>query len=410
MTQTTFLNKLRIKASPLFIVFGFMMLGLAGSMIFADSASAHGYIESPASRAVLCKQGLNQNCGQVQYEPQSVEGKGSFPQSGPADGQIAGGGVFAELNEQSSDRWHKVTLKGGKNTFKWNLTAPHATSEWKYYITKKGWDPNQPLSRDVLEPIHTVNDGGKRPPNSVTHEFNLPTDRSGYHLILGVWEIADTGNAFYQVIDVNLVNDGTETGGEEQPTAPTAPGNLASAAQTQNSIKLNWSAATAPAGIKAYELYRNNDLIATISQTAYEDSGLTSDTAYTYKVRGIDGAGNSTPFSAPLTVRTLKDDNNNGEIPTLPNVPAWEASKVYLKGDRVEYNGLEFEALYWTQNNQPDVSDAWKLITSNVALDWNPTKAYVGGDQVKHNGVVYEASWWTRGEEPGQAGVWKVVQ
>lgn len=36
----------------------------------------------------------------------------------------------------------------------------------------------------------------------------MPTDRNGYHLILAVWEIADTGNAFYQVIDVNLVNNG----------------------------------------------------------------------------------------------------------------------------------------------------------------------------------------------------------
>ncbi len=52
------------------------------------------------------------------------------------------------------------------------------------------------------------NDGGVRPETTVTLEANVPTDRSGYHLILAVWEIADTGNAFYQVIDVNLVNNG----------------------------------------------------------------------------------------------------------------------------------------------------------------------------------------------------------
>lgn len=401
MTQSRFWNRLMIKVSPLFFVFGFVMLG---SMIAADSASAHGYIESPASRAVLCKQGLNKNCGQVQYEPQSVEGKGSFPQGGPADGQIAGGGVFAELNEQSAERWHKVTLKGGKNTFKWYLTAQHATSEWKYYITKKDWDPNKPLTRDVLEPIYSINDGGKKPPQSVLHELSLPTDRSGYHLILGVWEIADTGNAFYQVIDVNLVNDGT---GIETPSAP---GNLVSPAQTHNTIKLNWSAATSPAGIQAYELYRDGHFIGTTSRTAYEDSGLTPDTAYIYKIRAIDRAGYSTPFSAPLTVRTLTNGGDgNGGNPTLPDVPVWEASKVYYKGDRVQYNGLEYEALYWTQNNQPDSSDAWKVV-SNVTLEWNRYKAYIGGDKVKHNGVVYEARWWTRGEEPGVAGVWKAVQ
>ncbi len=57
-------------------------------------------------------------------------------------------------------------------------------------------------------PFYVKNDGGARPGTSVTHEANVPTDRNGYHLILAVWEIADTGNAFYQVIDVNLVNNG----------------------------------------------------------------------------------------------------------------------------------------------------------------------------------------------------------
>jgi hypothetical protein len=35
------------------------------------------------------------------------------------------------------------------------------------------------------------------------HTIKLP-ERSGYHVILGVWEVADTGRAFYQVIDVNF--------------------------------------------------------------------------------------------------------------------------------------------------------------------------------------------------------------
>ncbi|MBH8597985.1 lytic polysaccharide monooxygenase [Thermoactinomyces sp. CICC 10523] len=184
-----------------------MLLVGAGTMTFAASASAHGYIESPASRAYLCKQGVNTNCGQIQWEPQSVEGPGSFPQSGPPDGQLAGTGRFPELNVQTESRWQKVTIHGGANTFQWYLTAPHATKEWKYYITKKGWNPNKPLSRDELELFCYYPGDGKRPPNTVTHTCNVPTDRSGYHVILGVWEIADTGNAFYQAVDVNLVNN-----------------------------------------------------------------------------------------------------------------------------------------------------------------------------------------------------------
>ncbi|WP_417903422.1 lytic polysaccharide monooxygenase [Candidatus Sodalis pierantonius] len=36
------------------------------------------------------------------------------------------------------------------------------------------------------------------------HKVPMP-DRKGYHAILGVWEIANTARAFYQVINVNFV-------------------------------------------------------------------------------------------------------------------------------------------------------------------------------------------------------------
>ncbi|MFC7440307.1 lytic polysaccharide monooxygenase [Laceyella putida] len=200
MAQQRFWKKMLLRVSPLLLACGM------STMVFAESASAHGYIESPASRAYLCKQGQNTDCGQIQWEPQSVEGPGSFPQSGPPDGQITGAGRYPELYAQTSTRWKKVTIQGGSNTFRWYLTAPHSTREWKYYITKKGWNPNKPIARSDLEQFCYYYDGGKRPSNTVTHQCNVPTDRTGYHVILGVWEIADTTNAFYQAVDVNLVN------------------------------------------------------------------------------------------------------------------------------------------------------------------------------------------------------------
>nr|WP_234410417.1 lytic polysaccharide monooxygenase [Caldalkalibacillus mannanilyticus] len=190
------------------------LLATICTFVFAESVAAHGYVESPASRAYLCSQGINTDCGPIQYEPQSLEGQGSFPEYGPADGEITGAGVFTELFEQRADRWEKVTINGGMNAFTWRLTAPHSTAEWKYYITKKDWDPNRPLARADLELFCYFNDGGSRPPARVVHECDVPTDRSGYHLILGVWEIGDTDNAFYNVIDIHLVNEDT---GEDVP-------------------------------------------------------------------------------------------------------------------------------------------------------------------------------------------------
>lgn len=210
MVQPRFWKNIVLKLSLLLAACGM------STMMFVESASAHGYIESPTSRAYLCKQRINTDCGQIQYEPQSVEGPGSFPQSGPPDGKIASGGVrgdFWQLDVQNADRWQKVNMQGGKVTFKWYLTAPHRTKEWKYFITKTNWNPNKPLSRADLDPVPFCyyNAGNTIPSNTVVHECNVPTDRSGYHLILGVWEIADTGNAFYQVMDVNFVHNRWES-------------------------------------------------------------------------------------------------------------------------------------------------------------------------------------------------------
>ncbi|MEF7497335.1 lytic polysaccharide monooxygenase, partial [Lysinibacillus sphaericus] len=67
---------------------------------------------------------------------------------------------------------------------------------------------NKPLTRADLEPIGTVAHNGTAASTNLTHTINVPTDRNGYHVILAVWDVADTSNAFYNVIDINLVNNG----------------------------------------------------------------------------------------------------------------------------------------------------------------------------------------------------------
>lgn len=191
------------------------------SHAFANNLPRHGYVEKPASRAFLCsEQGgrLNKMCGSVQYEPQSIEGIKGFPDGGPSDGHIASGDnpQFDNLNEQSTNRWKKVELESGKQIFTWSLTAPHSTESWRYFITKQDWDPNKPLVRSDFEliPFCERFDTGKTPSDKVSMQCNIP-EREGYQVILGVWDIADTGNAFYQVIDAFFTgeknNENSET-------------------------------------------------------------------------------------------------------------------------------------------------------------------------------------------------------
>ena len=36
------------------------------------------------------------------------------------------------------------------------------------------------------------------------HEVKLPTSKRGHHVIVLLWLVANTGNAFYQAFDVNF--------------------------------------------------------------------------------------------------------------------------------------------------------------------------------------------------------------
>ncbi|MFF0449239.1 lytic polysaccharide monooxygenase [Streptomyces sp. NPDC004609] len=183
-------------------------LGIAGVTLFATSGSAqsHGYVDSPISRSQLCGLGTVQDCGQIEWESWSVEGPQGFPGRGPADGTLCSGGNgrFSELDDPRGGAWPATPVSSGENhTFTWRMVARHATTDFRYYITKDGYDPSKPLTRSDLEPqpFLTVPFGGRQPDYTVTHTGTLP-QKSGKHLILGVWTVADTDNAFYACSDV----------------------------------------------------------------------------------------------------------------------------------------------------------------------------------------------------------------
>jgi chitin-binding protein len=190
-----------------------LALGLlaAGSPL---AAFAHGYVSKPESRSYLCRLDQNSGCGAIQYEPQSLEYRSGFPATGPADGQIASANQpqFAPLDEQTSTRWTKRVIAAGPQTFIWTFTAPHSTRNWRYYLTRADWNPNQKLSRAAFDttPFCTVNGNNVRPPATVTHTCTVPA-RTGYQIVLAVWEVADTVNSFHNVIDVQFPGGGPLT-------------------------------------------------------------------------------------------------------------------------------------------------------------------------------------------------------
>ncbi|GIF14052.1 lytic polysaccharide monooxygenase [Actinoplanes teichomyceticus] len=169
---------------------------VTGSLFVAVTpAFAHGYISSPPSRQASCASGAVSGCGDIVYEPQSVEApKGSKQCNG-------GGSRFTVLNDNSKN-WPAATV-GQTVTFNWVLTARHSTATWEYFIG------------NTL--LASFNDGGAQPGATKSHTVNMK-GFSGRQTVLARWNVADTANAFYSCVDLNI------TGGTSNPTpTPTAP-------------------------------------------------------------------------------------------------------------------------------------------------------------------------------------------
>lgn len=341
----------------------------------------HGFVGN-AESDVIARQAMDANTGlgPIEWEPQSLEAPKGFPEGGPADGRIASAetAIGASLDEQSSTRWAKNLIRPGEISIGWNFTAPHKTSKWHYYITKTGWDQNAPLKRSEFEPLATVEHDGSAASGNSTHKVTVPDDHSGYHVILAVWDVADTDNAFYNVIDVDIDGnhpDSPDTGPEDpdndpddpgtDDSSPSAPEYLHSMGVTADSVDLMWSEPANTDGLSHYEILRSDDggeftSVGTTTETSYLDTGLPPSTRYQYKVVAHDGEGNISADSNVITVSTDAAEETPGVN------PAWDPTGSYRAGDRVTHDGQTYEAVQsHTGNGDPTwihASSLWKKV------------------------------------------------
>ena len=350
---------------------------LVGAIVLggAVAANAHGFVGNDESDVVTrAAMKANGDMGPIQWEPQSIEGPKGFSldpaTGGPADGKLASAGntLAAALDAQSPERWVENEVEAGQTlNIGWKYTASHQTTRWHYYITKNGWDQNSPLTCAQLQPLTEITQPMGPATNTPSHKVKLPADHTGDHVILAVWDVADTANAFYNVIDIHIDGDGAP----ETPDtiAPSAPSNVHVMNVTDKGAEIMWSASTDNVGVDRYEIQRavkggEFQTIGSTAKTTHLDTGLKASTTYEYKVVAFDAAGNASAASKVFTV-TTKADTNPG--PVDPTVKPWSATGAYKKGDRVSHNGSIFEALQdhrgYGDPNWIDAVSLWKKVS-----------------------------------------------
>lgn len=144
----------------------------------------------------------------------------------PADGYILSGGKTdardcVNFTDEEMSRklnhpftWPLLNVTPGQILeIQWAYTAPHTTRGYRWLITKDGWDPKQRITRAQLEAQPFFEDFYTQVPYyshpaelkaKVNHSVKLPANKKGRHVIVLMWIVANTGNAFYQAFDVDF--------------------------------------------------------------------------------------------------------------------------------------------------------------------------------------------------------------
>lgn len=107
----------------------------------------------------------------------------------------------------------------GKYEFRYNATAPHRTLNWKFFLTRDGFDASaRPLKWSDLDQVAELGPDQMTTVNKTYFmKLNLPK-RTGKHVLYSVWQRSDSGEAFYGCSDVDFGGQGV--------TPPSVPSSM----------------------------------------------------------------------------------------------------------------------------------------------------------------------------------------
>lgn len=198
-----------------------LALSAVVGLALSGNAFAHGTLSKPLSRVKQCHEGNPENpTNPACAAAKAIGGAQPFydwagvnqanangnHQAVVPDGELCSGGnsKYRGLDLNRSD-WPTSPIHAdsrGRYTFEFKAPAPHATREWKFYVTRDGWQPDSPLRWADLQEFCTV---GNVPVSGDVYKLDCPLPkRSGQHIIYNTWQRSDSGEAFYTCADVRF--------------------------------------------------------------------------------------------------------------------------------------------------------------------------------------------------------------
>nr|WP_221381650.1 cellulase family glycosylhydrolase [Actinoplanes polyasparticus] len=164
----------------------------------------------------------------------------------------------------------------------------------------------------------------------------------------------------------------SDGGGEGDTAAPSVPGQPTATAVTATGATLSWAASTDNVGVTAYDVLRDGSVVATVSGTTYNATGLTASTAYTFSVRARDAAGN---VSAASTGRTVTTTAGGGTGPDQGCSATYRTTTSWTGGFQAEVTvrntgttaGSRW-TVAWTYPSGTTVGSVWNGVLTTPAV------------------------------------------
>ena len=225
--------------------------------------------------------------------------------------------------------------------------------------------------------VALVDASGKQLASSSVTAGTATLDVGKYHFpISGTINVYDGSN--------NLIASSTESiyGGDVfsvnvssgTQTAPQPPTNLSATAVSQSQINLSWNTPSDNGGsaITGYQIERSTDSGSTWStiasntgstSTTYSDTGLSSSTAYAYRVSAINGIGTSSPSN--ISSATTSQAPTAPQPPTNLSANTISSSTINLSWTAPSDNGGSAITGYMIERST-DAGSTWSTIVSNT--------------------------------------------
>jgi len=155
-------------------------------------------------------------------------------------------------------------------------------------------------------------------------------------------------------------------------------------------LSLSWNTATDNVAISHYKIYRDGQFLINVTQTSYQDTGLTNGQTYTYQVSAVDTSGNEGLKSDQKTGKPTKSSSGGGGStgggggPALPpnNIPVANAGGPYYE---IINNSITFDGSGSTDSDGTIVSNDWTFGDGTTGKGATPTHSYttVGNYTIK---------------------------